>query len=372
MQLMKASHQWATRPNDERFLNLKDLYDKVHNSRIASGTAHVAVNQLKAVPIKDDERGLMLAGPEGGTANITNWAYNQLAINAGYPAGYISTLPGKLAAENINYGISQLEEDKNVQMLLTKINGNDDILIRAVTGPKYNRIWNDEVVKFLINKYGDGTDGDFVVPGIFGTKLAEVTKENTTIFGSDRDFFVFLADEQHKLTIPNRRDGQAGELSRGFFMWNSEVGAQTLGVATFLFDFVCANRIVWGATDFTELKLKHTLNAADRWFSELIPELERYANQKASNDETKLIAAQNTVVEDSTKFLTERLSLPKNLITKKLVSDIEDTHLIEEGKPIETVWDAVTAVTAHAKEIPYQDQRVRLEKAGGKLLDLAA
>jgi hypothetical protein len=38
----------------------------------------------------------------------------------------------------------------------------------------------------------------------------------------------------------------------------------------------------------------------------------------------------------------------------------------------ETLWDAVTAVTAHARSIGHQDTRVAMERIGGKLLDLVA
>jgi hypothetical protein len=37
----------------------------------------------------------------------------------------------------------------------------------------------------------------------------------------------------------------------------------------------------------------------------------------------------------------------------------------------ESLWDATTAVTAYAKTIPHQDERVTMEREGGKILDLA-
>lgn len=47
-------------------------------------------------------------------------------------------------------------------------------------------------------------------------------------------------------------------------------------------------------------------------------------------------------------------------------------HEREECRPIETLWDATTAVTAYAKTFEYQDARVDLERRGGALLDLVA
>ena len=74
-------------------------------------------------------------------------------------------------------------------------------------------------------------------------------QDNTTLFASDRDMFVFLADEDNRIENPNRRAGRFGSFARGFFVWNSEVGKTTLGAGFFLFDYVCCNRIVWGETN---------------------------------------------------------------------------------------------------------------------------
>ena len=54
------------------------------------------------------------------------------------------------------------------------------------------------------------------------------------------------------------------------------------------------------------------------------------------------------------------------------MTQIKAAHEREEGRPIETLWDAVTGVTAYAKTIEHQDNRVGIERLGGKLLDLAA
>jgi hypothetical protein len=39
------------------------------------------------------------------------------------------------------------------------------------------------------------------VPGEFGNRVT-VTKDNTTLFASDRDMFVFLADEENVILEP--------------------------------------------------------------------------------------------------------------------------------------------------------------------------
>lgn len=177
--------------------------------------------------------------------------------------------------------------------------------------------------------------------------------------------FVFLADESHRIEVPNRRAGRSGEMSRGFFVWNSEVGSQSFGIATFLFDYVCCNRIVWGAEGFQEIRLRHTSGAPDRWLEEVRPALQRYANASASSVTSAIAQAKAARIDDVDAFLKGRFS-------RSQVSAIKAAHMTDEQRPIETLWDATTAVTAYARGIQYQDDRVVLEREGGKILALAA
>jgi len=39
---------------------------------------------------------------------------------------------------------------------------------------------------------------------------------------------------------------------------------------------------------------------------------------------------------------------------------------------VETIWDAVTAITAYAKRDKYQASRIEIEREAGKVLDLAS
>jgi hypothetical protein len=55
-----------------------------------------------------------------------------------------------------------------------------------------------------------------------------------------------------------------------------------------------------------------------------------------------------------------------------MTADIKAVHELEEHRPIETLWDVTTAVTALARNIPHQDRRVELEREAGKVLQLAA
>ena len=238
--------------------------------------------------------------------------------------------------------------------------------MRAATGPNYGRIWNADIAQSLVNRFGDGRTGDFRVPGEFG-KQVEITRNNTTIYGSDRDMFVFLADEEHRIDMQGRRNGEPGSLARGFFIWNSEVGSTSFGVAMFLFDYVCMNRIVWGVKQYSEMRLRHTVSAPEKWLDQAEPLLMEYANSAAGPiEETIRNAQQKKLDSDLDDFLKSRK------FNKSQISAIKATHEAEEGRPIETLWDVTVGVTAYAKSIQYQDDRVAVERAGGKILDLVA
>ena len=387
MELMKASREWATRPADERFTNLDDLYARVADMRNRANASVLSSRKVQIAPHPDDPTyGVMVdMGETQGV--LSHWSFGQMAglAGAGSATSYLRTLPAPIVADCMNWGLKIRREAADVQILVhdyrdelglpaTLIDGGsspmgnrvDALKVSAATGPNYGRIWNEEVVRSMRNMFGNGVDGDWRVPGTWGKPLDQITKENTTIFGSDRDIFVFLADEQNKIDVPNRRNGHTGAMSRGFFCWNSEVGDGSLGVAYFLFDYVCGNRIVWGAREYKELRIRHTAKAPDRWAEEIEPVLAEYRKGSAKPIEETIKAAQEAKLEkDVEDFL-------KNRFTRREITLIQDAHMAEENRPMETIWDVTTGVTAYAKSINNNDARVAVERKGGAILDLVA
>jgi hypothetical protein len=260
----------------------------------------------------------------------------------------------------LNYGLKVERDAIDTGVLLTR--GSDGIELRAATGPRYGRIWNVDVVRALEDRFGNGVSGDFRVPGIFGKALDAVTSENTTLFAGDRDMFVFLADEVNRIELPNRRDGQTGQLARGFFVTNSETGAGALKIKTFLFDYVCANRIVWGAHELDEISIRHTASAPDRFIEEAAPALLAYASASASSVSDVLRSAQSAKLEKVDAFLAGRFG-------PRVADRIKAVHVAEEGRPIETVFDAVTGATAYARSIMWTADRVEFEELAGDMLE---
>lgn len=388
MATLTACHrEWASRPDDERFTSLTGMRDHFVAERSRSRSVVASCRQIELRPVANGNpmQDLEVVGQAGVPYAMTNWAFGQLCQLAAGPAdkappsAYIASLPAPLAADCLNYGLKYKREIEDVGLLLTTPDrsqlpaipapgivpaGPIPGALRAATGPRYGRVWQAEVLETLCKRFGDGLSGDWKIPGEFGKAVA-VTKANTTLYGSDRDMFIFLADEERRVELPNRRPGQRGSLARGFFLGNSEVGKSTLMLSTFYFDYVCCNRFVWGAEGLQEIKLRHTASAPDRWLEEIEPALLSYSQSSMAGIETAVANARAKRLDDVDAFLRDRFGA-------RMIAGLQAVHQLEEQRPIETLWDAATAVTAYAKSVPHQDKRIDLETQAGKLLDLVA
>ena len=365
MQLFAASQQWATRTVDETFLSLEDMLGFYAGLRQTSRERIMSNRDLQFVPAEGGE--LKVINRNGAQAGLTNWAMGQLASLAGAEQGYLTKLPPELAADCMNWGLQRLRKVEELGILVSKAPQaqGSALQLRAATGPRYGRIWNEEVLRGLVGRFGDGLpgSGDWTIPGYFGQRPTEVTKENSTLWGGDRDMFVFLADEKNLIEVPGRRQGRASPMSRGFFCWNSEVGARSFGIATFYFDFVCSNRIVWGARDYREITIRHSAGAPHRWIEQALPAIE-LMQQAGTHDILSSIAQakkQRLDADSVDVFLAGRFG-------KGLVEPFKKQALAEEDRPIENTWDVICAATAYARGIQNQDARVALERKAGELM----
>jgi hypothetical protein len=353
-----VSNQWASRPVDERFLSLNEMAAKLHARRAVSRAIVTSSRALRVAPT-DDNRGLQVMGRGGVPYAPTHWAFGQLSSLVGAPAGYLRSLPAPVAADCINYGLQVERDAQDIGVLIAA--GGENTL-RAATGPQYGRIWNTDIVDTLIDRFGDGINGQWRVPGEWGRKVV-VNRDNTTLYAGDRDLFVFLADEENRLPVQTRGNGEPDTLARGFLISNSEEGAATLQFRAFLFDYVCGNRIIWGAQEVANVKIRHTASAPDRYLEEVVPQILAYSQSSTTGVVDKVKLAQQTKVDKLGDFLANRFG-------PRVAPRIIAAHEVDEARPMETVWDVVTGVTAYARGIPFQADRVALEAEAGSILEM--
>lgn len=359
-QLYDASSQWASRPADERFTSLPEMAAYLRDIQASSRALTVSNRQFRMEPASDNPQGgLELVSASGNRFAPTNWSFGQLCALADTPAGYMRKLPAPMAADCINYGMQKLRDVEDIGLLLYKNGGAPQV--RAATGPKYGRVWSAAIIRELIN-----TAGQWTVPVEFGAAAGAahptVTKDNTTLYASDRDCWVFLADEQNRIEIPGAsRNGQPDSLARGFFVWNSEVGGKTVGCATFLFRYMCGNHIIWNVSEHVRKAVRHTVSAPDRWKEELLPAIKSYMAGSARSVVDGIEQARSRRIQDVDAFLATRFG-------PRMVDVLKSQHMAEEFRPIETAWDVAQAGTAYARRIQHMDKRVEFEMEVGKVL----
>lgn len=366
-----VSVQWASRPRDQRYLSLDALFDACNHRREHSFDLGTSPRELKFKASRDDTNQFQVI-TEKGEITPTHYAFGQLCSLAKAPAAYLRGMHGFRAALNLQTDMLQRAEDLPVRLY-----GEDENLTaRAFTGPTYGRIFDADLVDTVRKFAGDGST--WKVPGqIDWSKMTynpyvTPTADSTTLYASDRDVFIFLVDDTRPIEIGKLANGDPDLIFRGFYAYNSEVGARSLGIATFWLRGVCFNRNLWGVEDFDHLRIIHSQNGNVRFEREAAPALEHYAK----SDPTKLLAgitaAKQAIVahdeEERLKFLTKDAGLELSL---KMATKILDVHLREEGRHAESIFDMCQGLTAVARDIPNQDDRIEMERLGARLMKRA-
>jgi hypothetical protein len=370
----RVSSEWFSRPDDERFLSIGELAQAVRDRAARSRTRTVESAAIRVEASRDNPDHLALALPDAGAPVApTHWSFGQLASLVGAPAAYLRQLPAPLAAINLQYGLTshRAEQIKTLEI------ENGRVELRAVTGPDYGRIYDHELVAAVQRIAGNGTgDTRWKVPGVLDWSTGiynprvDITKDTTTLYASDRDVFLFLVDDLNPIEAGRLPDGSPDLYFRGFYCWNSEVGAKALGIASFYLRAVCQNRNLWGVEDFEEITIRHSKYAASRFAHEAAPALTRFANSSPMPFINGVKAAREKVVastdDDRSEFLRKRG------FSKAETAKIIETVLTEEGRKPESVFDFVQGITAVARDKAHQDARLDMEAKAKKLLDRAA
>lgn len=364
-----VSRQWANRPEDERFLSLSALRAAVGSRKDLCVEEILPLNNLEVTAEPHDTLAVWYPGQNSRRElEPTNWGFQQLCRECSVPAYYVQKLPVELAVENILWGIEQT--DKRGKLL---IRDNGGAQLRAVTGPGYGRIWDRDVVDAVMGIAGDGTgDTRWKVPGAIDWSTGyynpdkPITKDSTTLYASDRDVFMFLVDDKNPIEVGKLANGEPDIMFRGFYVWNSEVGRSVLGLATFLLRAVCCNRILWGVEKYEMTTLRHTERAQERFQTEILPKLEELANSSEKSVVGTMQKARETIVARDDDERDEYLG--RFRFNQKQRKEILETVAREEGHPAESVYDFVQGVTAFARKIDHQDERVSVERVSAKML----
>ncbi|MFH1699800.1 MAG: DUF932 domain-containing protein [Candidatus Zixiibacteriota bacterium] len=353
--LYDAHRQWASRPPDERFSSLETLQSFTDARKSSSIEAE---RVLKMVDLKVLPGGSIAVNGNSPPADLSNWAFGQLCYSVGAPAKYLRTLPADMARDCLSHGLGK--SGQRCKLLLRENSEDSDTqpqrTASAFTGPNYGRIWDADVVQQITE--ATQNSGWHTPPSESMTG-----SENSGLYASDRDMFIFMVNDENQVEIGNAK------LGRGFFCWNSETGAASFGLTTFLYNYVCGNHIVWGAEEVREIRIVHKGEALDRFHNLALPRLNQFVENQAYDDTVKTTvsrAMSESIANDLEKTLEWFKDKP---FTKSEVKNAWETGIAEEND-VTTVWGMVQGLTASARSLPYTNWRVNLERRAGTLLNL--
>ncbi len=357
--IARASREWISRPDDERYLSLEDLLQATRERAYRSEVRTIENRSLLARGEESPGGELVLQHEDLGTLTPTHWSLSQLATISHTPARWLREVASApagpaFAAHAVNLGLRYLAAREKVQVMCEE---GERRSLRCLVGPDYGRIYDHEVVEAV---RAVNSDNRWKVPA---ASPGVSPKRATTLYASDRDVFIFLVDEERPVRV---RVGDAvRHLFRGFMVWNSEVGNLRFGMMTFLYDFVCDNRMVWGAREVKEMTITHRKNAPERFLREATPMLRSYAESSVADVESKLERAAKIRVGTSDDEV--RSWLRSHEFTRPEAERIMESAKAEEGGA-RSAWELVNGGTAFARSIPYADERVAFERRVSRLL----
>lgn len=367
-----AQRQYFSRPADQKFASVDDLLAKV--TARANASMEFESQIVDMVAMRNPDGGVVFsAKPEvnGKTSKLgelmqpTHYAFGQTCSLVKAPADFMRKLAEQgneeLVVKNLNHCIAKRERAGLKFLNVPDQDGGDFGTLYSTTSPSYGRIWDRDVVQAAKDTIeavnGDAGREVFYSPWAWG-------KKHRALFGSDRDCFMYFIDGGSIVDGGGERD----QLNRGIYIWNSEVGAATFGIATFLFRETCGNFMVWGVQNAQILNIRHTSGGPARFIEQARPALNEFARSSVKQIESTVKAAKCFPLPTDRDEIFEWAM--KQGFNKAEARRAYDTAIAEEGQ-CATLWDFANGVTATARMMAYADAKADLEARAGKLMKLA-
>lgn len=355
--LCDAHRQWIKRPPDERFKTLQATLEFTgRRKRNALEETHA----LRDLRLHATHGGGMFLNGHIPHAALTNWSFSQLCQSVRAPAGYLRTLSAGMAVQCLEYGMAKAGGEAKLLLRKNEGSGTDESIfsnaVSAFTSTTYGRIWDYDVVSELLEAVKDSS---WHVP-------PSRSAEPAGLYASDRDMFIFLVSDETPVEVGN------AILGRGFFIWNSETGASTFGLTTFLYNYICGNHIVWGAEDICELKIVHRNKAINRFYKDAVPTLNRFVESRTVGTTIRDAIENAMTVKIGDSLPDVFKTFESKAFSKREINEAWNQGQAE-GEDHSTLWGMVQGLTAYARTLDHIDVRVDLERrAGGLLTSMAA
>lgn len=359
MTLTQANREWASRPADERMPDLETMHAKAVAQKDAAVEKDTPFATLRVESHNDN---LYLSRGQAA-CKLGNYAFTQLCGRIGAPAEYLSNLPATLAAQNVNHGLASRVTNAlgsaTAKLLFHK---NGEWLVRCLTTDAYERIWNCELTERLLEKQSEGWEParpDFNKRG----------DDFPSLYLGDRNMFAFI--RLRNQTIANPVQGFHGEapIYKGYIVWNSEVGDKKIGGMSFLYNGMCGNHLIWGASDVFEFEARHVGNVRRNLY-QFAARIREYGRKSMSEDEAVIKRAAYKLIADTKEGVLDALFGKRGLkLSRKTIEAGYDAVVpTQDGDP-KTVWGMVQGLTRHSQTLVNADDRTEVDKAAGRIMD---
>lgn len=361
-----AARQYANRPKDEHVPSVDAMVQLAETDRAHSFERSYNWKDLRVEPAADN---VVLASPKG-TAPMSHWAFGQVCRSLGAPSGYLRTLAPALAADCLNYGISQAPIGDTAKLLVRGANGLPPV-IRACTSETYSRVWDGPLYSAIqthILGHRTASGGQWQnAPTWAGEQIAG--------FRSDRDSFLFQIDGGSIVTDPSAGGGfsglasnpDAGAMYRGLLVRNSEVGSASISIDVVMYRFVCGNWNLWGAVIGRAFRRRHVGTGLIRDVVREVGSIARqYLDRPASADEALIKALISHEIAHTKDAVIDELRA-MGLTASQAADAYTRCEQTERVSP-RSFWGIAQGLTRVSQDSGYSDDRYALDKLAATVL----
>jgi hypothetical protein len=367
--LMTASNQWSSRPDDERYWTLDSMHMAAHardlnRERIAADPKGLNFDH-------DGYEGLLLNIPGKNELTFTDWSFKQISAKLGAPAEYLQSLPAAKAADLLNYHLQ--DNDRRRYFAKDCVAHVSQGRVECLVSNVYGYIPNHKIIDGL---QALESKGWIVPPGRPNSRTnpsrhRKATAEDVArwkaagigwglgvgselapsgLYLGDRNMFAFLVKGGGEIDC-----GTGQVLQRGCFFQNSEVGAGACTFTMFAYDHVCGNHIVWDVKEVKEVSIRHLGKQAEaRAIEAVAKDLDAWIADGTRGMVRKIELAKATVLGDTQQDVVE--SIFSNRKVKVSLKDLNAAYYLA-AKHDDTrvnprsVWGMVTGITRLSQEI---------------------
>jgi len=346
------------RPRDVKYAGVEDMYDDALAVRQGSRTNVVTTGGLQ-VRVHGSELSWAFREVPAFSYDLTRWSARQLCTMMGVPFDFAAWMvqSGVAGAQLMGAAFQYTaltREDKSLLAYLSTMENK----VMAFNGTGYGRIYNATVLEKIIEMRAANPQWTLPYDAASDVRAAlEARKYALTM--SEHDMFVFLIHGE-PLRVMDRN------YYRGITVWNSEVGAKSLGISQFLYCEGCANRLILPGVFGVSARIVHRLSAPERFLSEGVDIL----NQLAASDPGPAVAALHKArelrVAEDRKGAVDFLRA--NGLGMLVAEQAADIGAGENGGDYTTLLSLLDGVTRNSQRSGFTDHRMVEDTIAGKLL----